>query len=82
MTARVYLARYSTQVEVTAYVSVPEYLFDDPDFDVDDYVGDESHRIATEHMDTWGTYRPVLFDGNLDGIGADEVEDTGEVVDE
>lgn len=76
-----YRATYTTTANITVTVEatpdlIAQHTHDgEVDWDaIEDWAHEESHRVAEAHIETWGTYQPVLLDASLDGIGADEVE--------
>lgn len=81
-----YKATYNEVVtSISVYVEVPDDVIERHTYDsvldeqaIEDYVAETSHDLASEAMQTWGIYKPVLFDGSLDGVGADDVEQVDE----
>lgn len=77
-----YTATYQTTGHLKVFVDVPDEVIERFSYEgqidifgVEEWVAEQSHRIAEEHIQTWGIHRPVLLDMSLDGIGADEIEE-------
>lgn len=75
-------ATYNTSGSIVVDITVPEEVLDEhtdaagvlDEGAIDDWVGEQSHDLASEHVQTWGIIGPVRLDMDLDGIGAETIE--------